>query len=174
MDTCTQVFTALDDIGPDISACGPYADTVECGSEDYAQWVFAVVTDLFACATDNCGNFTVNPDSLGFAGGCGNTGSYLWAFTITDACGNTSSIVGEYTIVDTTPPCWSSRPELPELILTVPRISAVLLTSELTVLGSLPIVEQQVHTYIILYSLTIAQTRTPFQPLIPSLIPYLQ
>jgi hypothetical protein len=119
MDDCMNAVTIMgtliieDTTDPDLSGCVQtnLDESIECsGIGNYQAladtWNADNITYLDGCATDNCGGVVITSDYdfNSFAGSCGEAGSLLVTYTITDECGRTNTIQGTFTITDNTPP----------------------------------------------------------------------
>ena len=93
--SCDQTITVVDNTPPSIDC--PADTTVECsGSTDPGSTGSAT-------GADDCGDVTVSYDDV-FTPDCGNAGSILRTWTVTDECGNVASCDQTITVVDNTPP----------------------------------------------------------------------
>ncbi len=108
-DVASRTIT-IKDINPPVS-CDPLDKTIECvgtsNNENEAQsWNESNIALLESCATDDCTNVYVTSNySFGnFVPGCGNTGSLIVTYVISDDCGNSIEKTATFTIEDTNPP----------------------------------------------------------------------
>jgi hypothetical protein len=93
--TCIQTIKVVDTTPP-IIACPPDV-TLECPADTNVE------ANGSATASDTCGSVTITHSDQ-WQPDCGNTGTLIRTWTVTDECSNSSSCVQTITIVDTTPP----------------------------------------------------------------------
>ena len=107
--TKDAVFTIEDTTDPE--TCEPDDKTIEClgesDNENAAEdWNDDNIQKLEDCSSDVCGDITVTSDFdyTNLNPDCGETGTLLVIYTITDDCGNSVTKDAVFTIEDTTDP----------------------------------------------------------------------
>ena len=108
--TKTAVFTIVDETNPEVT-CDPDDKEIEClgaqGNEQAANaWNAANLQKLEDCSSDVCGDVTVtsNYSYNNLDPDCGETGTLIVVYTITDECDNEITKTAVFTIVDETNP----------------------------------------------------------------------
>ncbi|WP_422661832.1 DUF7507 domain-containing protein, partial [Olleya sp. UBA1516] len=108
-----QITTELieDITPPDTSSCEILDETIECNGDNNLElatnWDNANILALENCATDACDDnieVTSDFDYNNLISTCGNSGTILVTYTLTDATGNFSIYTATITIEDTTGP----------------------------------------------------------------------
>ncbi|MEL0644787.1 gliding motility-associated C-terminal domain-containing protein, partial [Olleya sp. Ti.3.14] len=108
-----QITTELieDITPPDSSTCEILDETIECNGDNNLElatnWDNANILALENCATDACDDtieVTSDFDYNNLISTCGNSGTILVTYTLTDATGNFSMYTATITIEDTTGP----------------------------------------------------------------------
>ncbi len=104
------VFQVIDIIPPMITNEAQDL-SIDCGSDNVLSLIDWLNNNASASATDECGllSWTNNYGSQDMT--CGEAGTIMVTFTVSDGCGNTSETSATLTINDNTAPTWNIEPQ---------------------------------------------------------------
>ncbi len=84
---------------------------IDCSSDNVLTLIDWLNNNASAAATDECGNLTWSNNYGSQDMTCGDAGTIMVTFTVSDGCGNTSESSATLTINDDTAPSWDIEPQ---------------------------------------------------------------